>query len=294
MPQLLRLAALLFAASAAGAAVPMNVVAGSTVVQDLAQRIGGERVAVSGLLPPGIDAHHYQPVPEDIRRLATADLVVLNGLGFEGWFDALCREAGFHGTVVVASAGIVPLRLADADHPGGMADDPHAFNSVLLGVRYAENLRDALIAADPAGADGIRARAAGVVAELRRLDAWARREVARIPPERRILVTDHDALQYFARDYGFTLRAVNTALADSEPSARQAARLVDFVRAQGVRGIFLERGRRAPVVEQIAREAGVRLAGDLCLDGLGPAGSPTGTYAGMFEANVKAIVAALE
>lgn len=279
---------------ASAAEQPVLVVTGSSVVFDLTRRISGERFAVACLVPAGVDPHHYQPVPEDAKRLTEASLVVLNGLGFEGWFDRLAGEAAFSGTVVTASAGIVPLKLGGHDHHDGEVDDPHAFHSVALGVRYVENIRDALIAAVPDEAQGIRGRAATIISELRQLDGWARKEIARIPPAQRVLITNHEALGYFARDYGFQIRAPNTALEDSEPSARQVVELVEFIRAQGVKGVFLESGKQAKVVEQIAREAGVRVGGELFLDGLGPAGTPAESYPGMFKANVEAIVSALE
>ncbi len=289
---------LLMMAMVLSAAEPLAVVTGNTVCQDLVVRIGGERVSSTCLLRPGMDVHAYQPVPADVQRLAAARLVVINGLGFEGWFEKLAREADFRGTVVVATAGIEPLPLPtretgdhhDHDHGHeGAVDDPHAFNSIARGVRYAENIRDALLAADPAGAEGIRRRAADEIARLRELDAWATREAAALPKARRRLVTNHDALQYFAHDYGFSIIAPNTALEDSQPSAQDLAAIVDTIRREGVRGIFLEFGKNDKVVEQIAREAGVRVGQPLYLDGTGPDGS----YAAMFRHNVTAILDAI-
>jgi len=278
----------------------IRVVTGSTVVNDLTRRIGGDRVTVTCLMPAGIDPHVYQPVPEDVKRLAEATMVVINGLGFEGWYDRLAKEASFSGTLVIASAGIVPMTMTErCDHEGDHhhhhdLHDPHAFHSLALGVRYAENIRDALCLADPAGAAEIRTRAAALIASLRQCDGWARKEIARIPVAQRVIVTNHDALGYFARDYGFQIRAPNTALEDSEPSAKQVAELIDFVKAQGVKGVFLEAGKQAKVIEQVAREAGVRQGGELYLDGLGPTGGPADSYEGMWKENVTIIIRALE
>ncbi|MBA3699705.1 MAG: zinc ABC transporter substrate-binding protein [Planctomycetes bacterium] len=287
---------------------PVRVVTGNTVVQDIAVRIGGERIQATCLLQPGIDPHAYQPVPEDVKRLASAQLVIINGLGFEGWFEGLAKEAGYRGVVVRATSGITPLKMADDhdhDHPPAagddaasheaLVDDPHAFNSIVHGVRYAENIRDALIAADATGAEGYRSRATAYVAELRKVDAWAKKEIAtKLPPASRKLITNHDALQYFAKDYGFTIRAPNTALEDSQPSAQDLAALVTFITREGVKGVFLEVGKNQKVVEQIAQEAGVRIGGELYLDGVGPAGSPAATYIGMFQTNVTTIVGGLQ
>lgn len=297
MPVLRSTLCLLFAALA-WAADPVPVIAGSTIVHDLAARIGGERFAVTCLVRPGISPHGYQPVPEDVRRLAAARLVVINGLGFEGWFENLAAEARFAGTVVVATAGIQTLNAAACDahdhegHDHGPAD-PHPYNSIRQGVRYAENIRDALLAADPDGAEGIRVRAAAVIDELRRTDAWATAELAAIPRGQRKLIVNHDALAYFAKDYGFEVLAMGTALENSQPSASRIAELAAFIRKQGVKGVFLEQGKNPKLIEQLAAEAGVKVGAALHLDGVGAPGTPAGTYVGMFRANVEAILAAL-
>lgn len=294
----------LAAGSVMWGAEPLRVVTGNTIVQDIAATIGGETVAATCLQQPGVDVHAYQPVPADVQRLAAAQVVVLNGLGFEGWFEGLAKEAGLTATVVIASRGITPLPMASGGHDHGhhdhahhdhghdekTVDDPHAFNAIANGVRYAENIRDALIAADQAGAAGYRTRAETYIAELRTADAWARKEFSTIPRARRKVVTDHDAMQYFAKEYGFTIVAPNTALVDSQPSAKDIAAIVAFIREQGVKTVFLEAGKSGKVIEQIAAEAGVRVGDRLHVDGLGPAGSPAGTYIGAFRHNVTAIL----
>ena len=296
---------------ALAAVEPLNVVTGNTVVQDLAQRIGGERIVATCLLQVGIDPHTYQPTPSDAKSLADAQLCIINGLGFEGWFEGLVADADFRGTVVIASAGVEVLTMDAEDHhghagadpahdpahdhahdPAGVAD-PHAFNSLTCGIVYAENIRDALSTADPEGAALYRANATALISELRSTDAWAKQLFASIPKSQRIIITNHDALQYFARDYAFTILAPNTALEDSEPSPQQVAALVTLIREQGVAGIFLEYAKNHAVIEQIAREAGVATGGELYLDGLGPADSAAGTYVGMFRTNVQTIHTAL-
>ncbi len=291
MPALRRPVLLILCAVLLGAVEPIPVITGNTIVQDLAARIGGERFAVTCLIRPGLDPHAYQPVPDDLRRLARAKLVIINGLGFEGWFENLARESRFAGELVIATAGIETLTMSD-DHGAGVPD-PHPYNSIRQGVRYAENIRDALVAAEADDAPGIRERAAAVIDELRRTDAWATVRLAAIPRDRRTIITNHDALAYFARDYGFTIRAPNTALDDSQPTAKEIAAIVAFIRAHGVTGVFLEYGRNPKLIDQIAAEAGVTVGAELHLDGVGPPGSPAATYVGMFRANVEAVLAAL-
>lgn len=281
-------------------AEPLRVVTGTTVVQDLVLQIGGDRVRSTCLLQPGGDPHGYQPVPEDVKRLAKAQLVVINGLGFEGWFEGLAKEAGYRGTVVVASATVEPLAMEESDHPAHpghehhTAQDPHAYNSLQGGMRYAEVIIDALAKADPAGAAEYRTRGKTYLGELRQLDAWAKKAIAAIPAGQRKIVTHHDALAYFARDYGFEIKAPGTALEDSQPSAKDIADLVTFIRAQGVKGVFLEFAKNDKIISQVADEAQVKIGAGLYLDGTGAPGTPAATYAGMFRVNVEAIVAALK
>jgi zinc/manganese transport system substrate-binding protein len=282
------------------AAAPLLVVTGNTIVQDITATIGGPRIQATCLLQPGVDPHAYQPVPDDVKRLAAARLVIINGLGFEGWFEGLAKEAGFNSTVVVATRGITPLTMSahdhdhDHDHDHGAVDDPHAFNSIPNGVRYAENIRDALIAADAAGADHYRQAAAAYIAELRQADAAARKGFASLPKAQRKLVTNHDALQYFAKEYGFAILAPNTALDDSQPSAKELAELIDFIKREGVKGVFLEFGKNDKIIAQIGSEAGVTISERLYLDGVGPATSTAHTYLGMFQTNVATIMKCLQ
>ena len=280
----------------------LKVVTGNTIVQDIVLHIGGDLVASTCLLQAGVDPHTYQPVPEDAKRLSAAQLVIINGLGFEGWFAGLAKESGFKGIVVVATTGIETLKM-DAEHDEhengaahahGKVDDPHAFNSIANGVRYAENIRDALITADAPHAEQYRTRSVTYIANLRKVDAWAKKEFSVLTRNQRKLITNHDALQYFAKEYGFEILAPNTALEDSQPSAKDVAELVTFIKAQQVKGVFLEFGKNDKVIRQVSAEAGVAIGNELYLDGVGPVGSPANTYVGMFTSNVNNIVNGLK
>jgi len=272
----------------------LRVVAATTVIADLVRRIGGDHVDCHCLVAAGVDPHTFQPAPADRQTLAEAELVVINGLGFEGWFDALLKESSSPAPVVIASTGVVALTMTDEDHQGSPVPDPHAFNDPANGVIYAENIRDALAKADPRDADDYRAWADHVIASLRLLDGWIKRQVAQLPAANRILITDHDAMQYFAKAYGFTVVAPGSALEDAEPGAGKCAAIVALIRAQHVKGVFFEAGKNPKVLAQIAAEAGVAIGDDLYLDGVGPPGSFAGTYEGMFLHNVRAIVRTLK
>lgn len=208
----------------AAAAEPVKVVASFSILGDLVRQVGGERVAVTTLVGPDGDAHVFQPAPADALAVAGAALVVVNGLGFEGWLDRLVEAAGYRGPVVVAAAGVTPRAMAEApdhepepeaahapgdahdhdhdhDHPGHDHGDidPHAWQSVANVKLYVAQIRDGLIAVDGAGAESFRANAASTLAELDALEAEIKAAVAAIPPERRKIVTSHDAFGYLPR-----------------------------------------------------------------------------------------------
>jgi zinc/manganese transport system substrate-binding protein len=293
------------AAQTPGAAEPLQVVATFSIVGDLVQQVAGDEVAVTTLIGPGVDAHTYDPAPADLVALENADLIVENGLGFEPWLDQFLASAGAPATRVVASAGITPRVLAAGEGDAGDAgedaheageSDPHVWHDVANAIVMVENIRDALVAADPAHAARYEENAAAYIAELRALDEWIREEVATIPDERRKLVTSHDTFGYFAAAYGFAV--IGTALGSlsteaGDPSAQQIVLLIEQIRAAGVPAIFAENVANPDLMESLAAEAGVVLAPPLYTDALGPAGSPGATYDGMMRANVTTIVDAL-
>lgn len=278
-------------------AAELAVVTGTTVVHDLVVRIGGERVQAHCLVKAGVDPHTYRPTPDDARRLADARLIVVNGLGFEGWFTALLKESGSRAPVLEASKGVEPIVLAGHDAHDGTAHDhdhggvdPHAWHDVANVRLYARTIRDGLTAADPAGAATFQARAAAVDTLLAELDRWVRREIGAIPAARRVLVTNHDALGYFCRAYGFEVKAPLTSFEDAEPDAKALAGLVDFIRTEKVRTVFLESAKNPKLVERIASEAGVAVGGTLYLDGMPDPVSGLASYEAVMRHNVAAIV----
>lgn len=291
-------------------AAELPVVTGTTVVHDLVVRIGAERVQARCLVKAGVDPHTYRPTADDARRLADAKLVIINGLGFEGWFSAILKDSGSKATVVEASKGVEPIVIADHDHDhdhdakktdgghdhdhghGGV--DPHAWHDVGNVRIYARNICAALVAADPAGAEGFKARAAAIDGILKDLDGWVRKEISAIPAARRVLITNHDALGYFCRAYGFEVKAPLTSFEDAEPDAKSLAALVDFIRAEKVRAVFIEYAKNPKLIERIAGEAGVKVGGELHLDGLPDAATGLTSYEAVARHNVATIVNALK
>ena len=277
---------LLLVAGVMAAAADMQVVATIPVIAGLVRQVAGPGVAVVSIIPPGADHHIYQVMPADAQRLAGARLVVANGLGFEPWLPGMIAAAAYRGPVAEASAGVAP-RAGDA---GGRGEaDPHAFHDVRNAQQYVKNIRDALAAADAAGAEGYRARADLVLAELGALEAWVRRQVASVPPARRVLFAPHDGLSYFAAAYGLELHPVEGLGHGQESDVRRLDELVALARARGVRVVFSEDGQATGVLKTLAEAIGARVAGPLAT--CGPADADS--YRDMVVANTLAIVAAL-
>ncbi len=270
----------------------LSVVASFSVLGDLAARVGGERIALTTLVGADGDAHVYQPGPGDVRAVAAARVLVTNGLGFEGWLVRLKEASGFHGVEVVAAAGIEPLMLAGQEHEHGV--DPHAWQSVANAETYVRNIAEGFEQADPDGAAVYRANAAAYLAELRSLDAQIRTALRDVPEAQRVVVTSHDAFGYFAAAYGVTMVAPQGISTESEASAADVARLIEQIRHDGVRAVFVESISDPRLLEQIARETGVGVGGTLYSDALSPPGTPADTYVGMMRHNAAEIAAALQ
>ena len=284
--------------SAADAA-PLKVVCTTTILADIARQVGGGRVEVVSLVRAGADPHTWQPSPDDVRIIAAARLVVVNGLGYEGWLDQLITAAGVgRERVVVASTGIEAMTAGahkhDDGHQHGGDQDPHAWHDAKNGMRYAANLRDAFTASDPAGASDYAAWTELYQAELRVIDAWVKKQVATLPSERRVLVTSHDALSYFARAYGLEVVPVEGIATGQEPDPARFSAMITLLRTRGVPAVFVESSVNPKVVERLGTEAGARLGGMLLADSLNLPGRLGDSYLGMFAHNARTIVGALK
>ena len=270
----------------AHAAKPLKVVASFSILGDLVREVGGGRVQLVVLVGADQDTHVYQPKPSDLRAVAAADVLVTNGLGFEGWMDRMAEAAGFKGRRIVASDGVAPMTTDD----GGT--DPHAFQNVRHLMRYVANLRDGLTAADPAGADIYQRTAANYLDRLTKLDAAIRAAWAPIPRDRRRIITSHDALSYYGAEYGVTFLAPQGRSTESEPSAKELRGLIEQIRAQHVTALFIENISNGAILRQIARETGVKIGGTLFSDALSAPGGPAASYLDMMRSNTKAMAAA--
>ncbi|MEE7502733.1 metal ABC transporter solute-binding protein, Zn/Mn family [Methylobacterium mesophilicum] len=284
---------------------PVRAVATFSILGDLVRQVGGSHVAVATLVGPDSDAHGLSPSPADARKLAEADIVFVNGLGLEGWFDRLIRASGTRAPVVVASAGVKPLPAQDehahgdgGDHGNGHGDgdhavDPHAWQDVANVRIYVANIRDGLAKVDPAHADAYRAAATAYLAELDALERDVRAAIARIPPERRRIITTHDAFGYFAAAYGLRFIAPQGVSTDSEASPRDVAAIIRQIRKERVPAVFLENISDPRQMQQIARESGARVGGKVYSDALSAPDGPAATYLDLMRSNLTAFDAAL-
>jgi zinc/manganese transport system substrate-binding protein len=274
----------------------LSVVASFSILRDWVRIVGGDRVEVTALVGPGADAHVYAPSPADARTLAAARLIVVNGLGFEGWMDRLVQASATKATVIVASAGVTPRQagtLGTLRHAAG-GIDPHAWQSVRNAEIYVANIRDALIRVDSLGRPTYAANAAAYLEELDRLDEEVRRTVAMIPPARRKVITTHDAFGYFAAEYGVTFVAEQGVSTETEASAKDVARIIQLVREQNIPALFFENVTDPRLLRRIAAETGARTGGTLFSDALTVAAGQAPTYVDMMRHNVGEIAAALK
>ncbi|MCJ2047305.1 metal ABC transporter substrate-binding protein [Methylobacterium sp. J-078] len=298
-PRILLLALLLLGCGghAHADASQLKAVATFSILGDLVAQVGGDRVAVTTLVQPNADAHGYTPAPSDARTLAEARIVVVNGLGLEGWIDRLIKASGTRAPVVVASAGIKPIEASDDDHghahAHGHHDDPHAWQNVANVKRYVANIRDALARVDPEHAGTYADNAKSYLATLDGLDAQVRAAIAAIPSAQRRVITTHDAFGYFTAAYGLKFIAPQGVSTDSEASPRDVARIIRQIRQEKVPAVFLENIADPRLMQQIARESGAAIGGKVFSDALSGPEGPAPNYVAMMRNNVSAFTAAL-
>jgi zinc/manganese transport system substrate-binding protein len=278
--------ALLMSAIPARAQDRLNVVASFSILGDFVRNVGGERVNVTTLVGADGDVHVYTPAPGDARRIADAKLVIINGLGLEGWLPRLVQSSGSNAAIVAATNGIAPRKIhSDAD--------PHGWQSVPNAKIYVANIRDALVAADPANAQAYRANAQTYLAQLDGLDREVRGMIATIPPDRRKVISTHNAFGYFAAAYGIEFIAPIGVSTESEASARDIAGIITQIRSAKIPAVFLENVSDPRLIRRIAAETGARIGGTLYSDSLTGEKGDAPTYIDMVRHNIKALTSAL-
>jgi len=274
-----------------------SVVATTGMIADLASVVGGDRISVTGLMGPGVDPHLYKASAGDVRRLASADLILYNGIHLEAAMAEVLEELdGRVRTVAVARSIPAEFLIASPQFKGSY--DPHVWFDVALWSRAVSAVEDALIELDPEGADGYRERAQATRDTLTALDDWVRSASSTLPPDRRVLITAHDAFGYFGRAYGFEVVGLQGISTATEAGTADVQHLVDFIVDRRVPAVFVETSvppRTIEAVQAGARARGfeVRIGGALFSDAMGSSGTAEGTYPGMVRHNVRTIIAAL-
>lgn len=276
------------------AAEPVRVVASFSILGDLVQVVGGERVQVTTLVGPNADAHSFEPKPADAKAILQARLFVINGLNFEPWADKLAKSAAYQGAVVLASRGVKPRQMEEAgDSHGHHEADPHAWQNPNNVVLYVQNIAAGLSKVDPAGAMTYQANAARYAKALRDFDAQAKAQFAAIPASKRRVITSHDAFGYFAAHYQISFLAPEGVNADTEPSARHVAELIRQIKREKIRAVFVENMSNPKLMAQLSKDAGTTLGGTLYSDALSGPAEPASSYLKMMQHNVTQLLAGM-
>ena len=284
---------------AAGAAERIKVVATFSVIGDMVANVAGDKVNLVTLVGPAGDTELFKPSLADGKSVAEAKIVFMNDLNdeFEPWLEPLLKQVKFSGAKIIVSRGAKTHTSTEERAPrsksGEEEIDQHAWLDPKNGVIYVRNIAAALVKSDPANAAEYRARADAYVKELQALDAWAKAEIAALPPAKRRFLASHDSLQYLARAYGITLLSINGWTNNSEPSAAELARLAQQIRQEGIRALFLDSITDPRAMQQVAKETGASIGGTLYGDALSKPGEDADTYLKMLRHDVATLKAGM-
>jgi zinc/manganese transport system substrate-binding protein len=285
--------------AAYGQEAPVKAIATFSILADLVRNVGGDHVDVAALVGPNGNAHVYAPSPSDAKKVAGARVVFVNGLGFEGWLDRLVKASASTAPVIVATKGIKPIEGSGDHHQGHEPEhdhgraDPHAWQSVTNAKIYVANIRDALAALDPAGKPVYEGNADSYLAKLDALDRELRDVIARIPADRRRVITSHNAFGYFQSAYGIEFTAPQGVSTESEASAKDVAAIITQIRRDKAAAVFLENVTDPRLMRQIASETGAKVGGVLYSDALTDRSGDAPTYIALIRHNLKQLAAAL-
>lgn len=274
----------------------LKIVASFSVLGDLVRQVGGDDVQVDIIVPENADPHVYQPKPLDAKKLSQAELVIVNGLGFEGWLDRLIANSGFKGKIVVAAKAVKPRILLDSQAAGNVAD-PHAWHDVKNVILYVTEIKNALQQQLPDMKNKFEKAAGKYIHSLHRLDRWVQEQFKGIKPERRKVITTHDAFSYYGVAYGIEFLSPVGVSTDAEPSAAKVADLIRTIKEQNIRAVFIENLSTRKLIEQIAKEAQANVDGVLYADSLSDpqdTNSPAKTYIDMIRHNTFSICKAID
>ena len=271
----------------------VRVVATFSILGDLVKQVGGDRVEVVTLVGPDGDVHVYSPTPADAKALGAARAIFVNGLGLEGWIARLIAVSGGRAPVIVASTGVKARDVADKRDPSRMVPDPHAWQSIANAGIYVGNIRDALRAADPDGSGTYDDNAKAYLGKLDALESEVKAAIAKIPADRRKIITTHGSFGYFGDAYGMEFIAPEGLSTDADPSAKDVAKVIVQIKREHIPAVFIENIYDPRLIERIAEESGAKIGGTLYSDALSPPNGPAATYIAMMRHNARALVDAL-
>jgi zinc/manganese transport system substrate-binding protein len=283
------------ATGTASAQDKMPVIATFSILGDLVKNVGGDRVEVGTLVGPNSDSHVYSPTPADAKKVAASKVVFINGLGFEGWTTRLVKASGTKAPTVTVTKGIKSRKMEEGDDHGHghQVTDPHAWQSVANTKIYVVNIRDGLIAADPAGKSAYEANADAYLAKLDALETEVKDTIGKIPADRRRVITSHDAFGYFSAAYGIEFIAPVGVSTEAAVSAKDVAKIIAQIRKQKIPAVFMENISDPRMMEQIAKESGAKVGGRLFSDALSDEKGPASTYIEMMRNNIHQLAGAL-
>jgi zinc/manganese transport system substrate-binding protein len=271
----------------------LPVVATFSILGDFVRNVGGDRVAVTTLVGPNGDVHVYLPTPADARKLSVAKVVFINGLGLEGWMIRLLTASGTNAPIIIATKGVTSRDMKNKQEGDRAVTDPHAWQSIANARIYVANIRDGLMKVDPAGGSIYDTNAKSYLVELDALEKDVKAAIAEIPVDRRKIITNHNAFGYFADAYGMEFIAPEGLSTDSEPSARDVAKIISQIRMQKIPAVFLENVTDPRLMQQIAEESGAKIGGKLYSDALSEPNEPASTYIALMRTNVREFKKAL-
>jgi len=283
-------AALALGMAGAAHAKTIDVVASFTVLADVVKNVGGDHVKVKSLVPPNGDPHDYEPSPDDVKAIKSASVTFLSGEGLETWFQRIAKASGAGVDPVTVSTGI-KTHMFDED--GKQVTDPHVWNSIPNALIWVGNIEAALEKADPADAADFRKNAAAYTASLKKLDGQIRAEIAKVPADRRKVLTSHDAFGYYGEAYGVKFLAPLGVSTETEASAADVAKLIDQIKAEHIKVYFMENSNDPRLVKQVADATGAKAGGELYPEALSKADGPAPTYEKMMAYNTRQIVDAI-
>ena len=273
---------------------PLQVTASFSILGDIVQTIGGERVHVNVLVGPDADAHEFEPKPSDAKTILKSRLLVMNGLDFEHWMQKLVKSASYKGALLVASKGVQARTMPSEKKDGSRETDPHAWQDPTNVGIYVRNIAQALTKLDPAGAPVYQKNADDYLLELKALDDWAKTQMTTVPVNKRKIITSHDAFGYFGAHYAVTVLAPQGVSTETEPSAKEVARLIRQIQREKIKAVFMENMSNPILIEQVAKDTGVVLGAPLYVDALSAKDEAGSTYLKLMRHNVTELVKGMQ